>query len=238
MNPWPQATTSRGTGEGGPRSGRARTFPASAAAPRYIVGVVTIAHREERPGPGWHAHGSVRKNVQVLVAWKPVEVLLVKQRWLHVESGTTRHDRPVWDRPGCPYAMDIVVAVLTVWLNGALALRDLHWGWDELEPAPRTARRWAAHLRPHAAAWLHQARCYMLERVRPRALDEVLPAAGIPPPRGLRRRSQDAVPPACKLSDVVWLHEKVAHALSISLRTLLTGARWRWPVGRAQSPNV
>ena len=202
------------------------------------MSVVTVTYREARPGPGWHAHGSLRKVVIVLDGWKPVGVLLVKQRWLHVASGTTRHDRPVWDRPGCPYALDVVVAVLTVWLHTSLALRDLHWGWDDLRPEPRTAQRWVVRLRPHADAWLQQARAHMLERVRPAALDDVLPAAGIPPPRGRRCRSQEDVHDAGKLNDVVWLHEKVAHALSISLRTLLEGARWRWPMTPAQSPAV
>lgn len=199
--------------------------------------VVTINFRKDRPGAGWYAHGTTRKEVFVLVGRVPCKILLIKQRWLNTRTGETRHDRPVWDRPGCPYAMDVVLAVLLVWLDATVALRDLRWRWDDLRPDPRTARRWAAHLRPHAHSWLQASRTYFIDLVSPRPLDDVLPAAGIPPPRGRRCRSQEVVAHAGKLSDVIWLHEKVAHALSISLRTLLEGAGWRWPLNPRQSPR-
>ena len=190
----------------------------------------------ERPGEGWHAHGFTSKTLLVLRGTELVPILLKKQRWLHVATGTTRHDRPLYDRPGAMYGFDVVVLTLAVWLVGAVGLHRADWPWDDDKPARRTVQRWTARLAPLAVEWLQTARERFIDHVAPRPLEELLPAGGIPPPEGARsRQAKKPSTAACQLRDVVWLHENVARALSIPLRSLLVVARWRWPGKPAKS---
>lgn len=186
-----------------------------------------IRHSDARPGRGWHKHGVTSKRVWLVFDRRLEVVVLDKQRWLHVATGTTRHDRPVWDIPGHTYGLDVVVVVLATWLAGADGLHRAPWPWPQERPARRTVQRWHAALLPHAGAWLQHARVQILDYVAPRHLEEVLPA-GIPPPRG-RTRGQEGALPARQLRDVTWIHHAVARALCIPLSRLLGVARWRWP---------
>lgn len=182
----------------------------------------------ERPGPGWHRHGTTAKTIPLFAAGRVFRLLLLKQRWLHKPTGRTRHDRPVYDAPGFQFGFDVVVVGLAAWLVGTVGLHGVDWPWDDDGPSGRTVQRWAARLAPFADDWLQTSRTRILDYVAPRPLEDLLPAGGIPPPEGARlRSSQGAVVPASQLRDVVWLHEKAAQALSISIRQLLGVARWR-----------
>jgi len=191
--------------------------------------VLVLHHEGRRPGPGWHRHGTTSKFLFVVDEGRLRLVLLRKQRWLHVASGTTRHDRPFWDIPRHAFAMDVVVLTLAAWLVAGAGLHNTDWTWTKPRPARRTVQRWAARLAPHADAWLQQARERILDFVAPRPMEELLPAGGIPPPRRVRAFSQGNVLMAGKLRDVVWLLKNVAQSLSIPLLKLLGVARWRWP---------
>lgn len=190
--------------------------------------MLAVPFSDARPGPGWHRHGTTDKTLWILRAGRPTPIVLQKQRWLHVASGTTRHDRPVWDSPRSRYGLDLVIATLGAWLLATAGLHAVDWPWDDPRPARRTAQRWAAALGPLAEDWLQASRKRILDYVAPRPLEELLPAGGIPPPRGARSRCQGGVAMTSKLRDVIWLHENVARALSISIRQLLVVARWRW----------
>jgi hypothetical protein len=192
--------------------------------------MLVVRYSAERPGDGWHAHGTTSKTIWLVFVRRLRPVLLLKQRWLEVSTGKTCHDRPHWDTPGHRYGLDVVVITLCCWLLVPVGLHAVDWPWDAPQPARRTVQRWAAALAPLAADWLQTARERILDYVAPRPLEELLPAGGIPPPEGARTRtSQGGVQPARQLQDVIWLHENVARALSIPLRQLLGVARWRWP---------
>lgn len=189
-----------------------------------------VTYEDERPGPGWHRHGTTDKTIWVLVNWQLRRWLLRKQRWRHVETGQTRHDRPWYDVPGHRYGFDVTIGALAAWLVSEAGLHNLPWPWTAPRPSTRTVQRWAAGLAPHADRWLQRSRTRIVDHVAPRPLEELLPAGGIPPPRGARSCSSqsDFATDASKLREVTWLHENVARALCISLRQLLGVARWRW----------
>jgi hypothetical protein len=133
----------------------------------------------------------------------------------------------VWEVPRSRFALDVVVATLAVWLFSERGVHAVEWPWGTEAPARRTAQRWAAFLIPLAARWLQTARDHLIRHVAPRHLEEILPEGGIPPPGGRSLRTRRVQ--ASQLPDVVWIYQKTAHALSISLRQLLVVARWRWP---------
>ena len=202
--------------------------PAQPTALRYNASVLVLRHEGPRPGPGWHRHGTTPKLLLLVDRSWLRPVLLLKQRWLHVATGTTRHDRPVWDIPGHTFAMDVVVLTLAAWLVDGPGLHATDWPWHHPRPARRTVQRWAAHLAPHADRWLQHARGHVLDFVAPRPLEELLPAGGIPPPGRVRTRIRDGAT-AWQLRDVVWMLKNVAHSVPIPLLELLGVARWRWP---------
>lgn len=206
-----------------------RRTPALPTGARYGLTVLVLHHEGLRPGQGWHRHGTTPKFLFIVDQRRLRLVLLRKQRWLHVASGTTRHDRPFWDVPRNAFAMDVVVLTLAAWLVAGGGLHSTDWPWTRPRPTRRTVQRWAAHLAPHADAWLQEARERILDFVAPRPLEELLPAGGIPPPGRVRAFNQGNVLNAGKLRDVVWLLKNVAQSLSISLLELLGVARWRWP---------
>ena len=186
---------------------------------------VIVRYATERPGPGWDAHGSTRKNLWVLHEQQLVPILLVKQRWLHVSTGTTRHDRPAYDVPGSPFGLDVAFFLIGHWLTSVAGLHNTDWPWSNSRPARRTLQRWLARLAPDADHWLIAIRLACIERAAPRPLEEKLPTGGIPPP-AVRRTPWTAS--AWRLNSSAWTLKETAQALSISTRDLLTEARRRW----------
>ena len=193
--------------------------------------MLTVPHRGSRPAPGWHAHGTTPKLILTILDDRLELVLLLKQRWLHVATGRTVHDRPVYDIPGSPFGLDVVVLIFGVWLLGDVGLHGISWPWDNSErPSRRTVQRWRAHLAPHADDWLQQSRLHIIRHVEPRPPEDLLPTGGIPPPGAVRRRRTEGDSShACRLRDVAWILKNVALALHIPVRSLLVVARWRWP---------
>ena len=202
--------------------------------------MLTVSHSGQRPGPGWHAHGSTTKLLWTIIDERLKLVLLRKQRWLHVATGCTIHDRPVYDIPGSPFGLDVVVLVFGVWLLGDVGLHAVSWPWDNSErPSRRTVQRWHAHLAPHAEDWLQQSRLHIIRHVEPRPLEDLLPTGGIPPPGAVRRwKGPGDRSVACRLREVAWILKNVARSIGIPIRRLLVVARWRWPSkSPAQHPS-
>ena len=187
-----------------------------------------VRYRAERPGPGWHAHGTTSKLVWVSDATRLQLLLLIKQRWLHVETGATRHDRPVWDIPGSPYGLDLVFVMLYVWMTTPTDLPTMSSPQEPQRPVTRTLKRWLARFSPDAPRWVHAIRQELISRVAPRPLEDLIPAGGIPPPadrwrKPLPKRSE-------WLRDGGWLTKEVAPLLPMTGCSLLVEARRRWPM--------
>ncbi|MCB9681844.1 MAG: hypothetical protein H6733_10255 [Alphaproteobacteria bacterium] len=180
-----------------------------------------------RPGLGWHAHGTTVKHLWVLHGEHLARVQLRKPRWRHVETGVTRHDRPIWDVPGSPYGLDVVFTVVFVWLSSAVGLLRTDWPWDDDLPSRRSVQRWTRRLTPEADAWLRAIRLAAIELAAPRPLEEYLPTGGIPPPAGRSRRNPDTAT-AWPLHSSAWILKEAARALCKPIRTLLVEARRRW----------
>ena len=185
----------------------------------------TVVYKGERPGPGWHAHGVTVKRLWILddraqLRW----ICLNKQRWKHCDTGRTVHDRPAWDRAHAPYGLDVVFAVLAIWVLGG---HKLDWSWDDDRPDRRTAQRWKPMLAKDAGAWLHAVRLVGIELAAPRPLEKLFPKGGMPPPGTNARATKDANL-AILLRSALWTTTALSRALSIPIRTLLVEARQRW----------
>lgn len=190
---------------------------------------LTIRFRAERPGARWHAHGATAKWIWVIHADRLHRCRLVKQRWKHVDTGQTRHDRPAWDLPNSSYGLDVAFVLIGLWLLSTVGLERVDWPWSDERPSRRTVQRWYARLAPEGELWLQAIRTAVIELVAPRHLEEILPAGGIPPPEGRTRRSQ-VIAHADKLRGGAWIIREAARFLSTPIRSLLVVARRRWPV--------
>lgn len=186
-----------------------------------------LVFRGDRPGPGWHAHGTTEQRVTVLHADRLVDVDLHKQRWLEVATGHTVHDRPHFTVPWSRHGLDVVLVAVAAWLLGGVGLHRADFPWQADRPDRRTVQRWLHRLRPDSLRWHVAIRKALLDRLAPRPLEEILPTAGIPPPGGCARFSSGSVE-VWPLRSGLWLAVEGARALDIPVRTLLVEARWRW----------
>ena len=203
------------------------------------IASLVMTHKGERPGLGWHAHGVTSKWVSVAHEGRLVVILLYKQRWLHVATGTTRHDRPAWDVPWSRFGIEVVFLVLSAWVLAPKGLHHTEWPWSRSDPSPspRTAQRWHARIRSQASAWRHAIRVALIDLLSPRPLEEIVPTAGIPPPgRRWRTPKSGTVQAVRQLHDGLWLLKRGATFLCIPARTLLVEAKARWPGTCPQIP--
>lgn len=183
----------------------------------------------ERPAEGWHAHGWTSKRLWVVQVDRLVLLTVHKRRWLHVETGATCHCRPHWDVPHSLYGLDVVFYVLGAWLLAVQGLHHIAWPWSEQHPerpARRTAQRMLQRLTPEADRWLLGLRLALTDIVAPRPIEEILPAGGIPPPKGRTHNIQRSAH-ASKLRGAVWIANCGVQSLCISMRRLLGVARRR-----------
>ena len=189
----------------------------------------TMTYRAARPGTGWHAHGTTSKTVLLWVDDRPLRIRVRKQRWLHVETGTTRHDRPPWDLSWARSGVDVVFLVLGAWVLGRHGVHRAEVPIDP-PPAPRTMQRWLDRIRRQAASWHQAIRLVLIDLLSPRPLEEIVPAGGIPPPgRRWRTPKSETANAVGQLQNGLWLTKRGAELLCIPIRTLLVEAMVRWP---------
>jgi hypothetical protein len=192
------------------------------------VSLVTT-YRAARPGPGWHAHGTTAKTVRIWEDSRTIHIRVLKQRWLHVETGRTRHDRPPWDLLWARSGVDVVFLVLGAWLLGPHGVHRAETPIDP-PPVPRTAQRWLDRIRRQAASWHQAIRLALIDLLSPRPLEEIVPVGGIPPPgRRWRTPKSETVNAVSQLQHGLWLTTRGAEVLPIPVRTLLVEAMARWP---------
>src|SRR5690606_33258921 len=110
-----------------------------------------LIYAAERPGPDWHAHGSFTAGLRDLRRGHLVELVLVKPRWRHRETGATCHSRPP-DDLGLRYSGLIVALELWVWLDAGLGLHRYVSLFPDLVDGPsrRTVQRWFTRFRHQA----------------------------------------------------------------------------------------
>lgn len=153
-----------------------------------------------------------------------------KQRWLHVASGRTTHDRPDWVLPWSAFDIVAVFAAAWAWARSSKGLLQVAWPWPSLRPSPRTVQRWWAHLQAEGLAWQVAIREVLAEQLAPRPLKEMFPA-GLPPPGGVARHRREAAK-ARQLINGLTLLNQGARQLSTSHAALLSQARRRLQAAR------
>lgn len=184
-----------------------------------------LHYRSARPGPGWHAHGTTTQRVHILRDGRLTSLTLHKQRWLHVETGRTQHDRPDWLLPWSAFDIVAVFAAAWAWASSPKGLLQTPWPWASTRPSRRTVQRWWARLQAEGLAWQVAIREVLAEQLAPRPLKEMFPA-GLPPPGGGARHRKEAVK-ARQLTNGITLLQHGARQLSIPHATLLSQARRR-----------
>jgi len=182
----------------------------------------------DRPGEGWHAHGSYIAGLGDLKEGRLVELRVRKPRWLEVATNTTVHTDPPGDL-GLRYSGLVVALQLLVWIDGALGLHRFSALFPDLDVRPhrRTVQRWLARLRPHGLELQHGARRALLRRFdTPRSLDTLFPG-GLSPPPTRRRRPWREPETVWQLARALVMVLGAAMALEVPAALLMTEAWWK-----------
>ncbi|MFN8624299.1 MAG: hypothetical protein U0869_26445 [Chloroflexota bacterium] len=156
-----------------------------------------------------------------------VDAVLRKQRWLHVETGRTEHDRPPDQVGRRRYAAVVIVVALAGWLLGADGVHRHDPLLDGLRerPAARTLQRWRARAADYAADLVQAVRLAWLA-LKPRQAGDDVPG-GIPPP--LHPGPWRGRPEVARLSSALSMVLGCAIALHQAGASLLAEAKRRLP---------
>jgi len=173
----------------------------------------------ERPGPDWHAHGTTPKTTWLLhelgLSWATIH----KQRWLHVPSGTTVHDRPPFEVPWSCFGLVAVLLALRSWWSSSQGLLERRRLWRGRQPSRRALQRWLARLAGDGLHWHAAMREVVVDRLAPSTLEELFPA-GLDPPGTVARFGIHG-PEVWKLWSGLEILVKAAPALSVPWSVLL-----------------
>jgi hypothetical protein len=182
-------------------------------------------YRADRPGPDWYAHGTTPKTTWLLhtcgLSWATIH----KQRWLHVLSGTTVHDRPAFEVPWSCFGLVAVLLALRSWWSSPRGLLEQRPPWRGRRPSRRTLQRWLAQLAPDALGWHAAMREVVVDRLAPSTLEELFPAG--PDPPGTVARFGIHGPEVWKLWNGLEILMKAAPTLSVPWSVLLVEAHRR-----------
>lgn len=200
-----------------------------------ISGVVVqddqvVRYYGERPGPGWDVHGWCSKRLTVLKDGEPVQIVLLKRRWLLRGTHTTCHSRPPDDPERCRFCTLIVVLRIWACLLGALLFRtEVLPSLSQGAGSDRTVQRWLARGLRNALAAQQAIRQAILavRQVEPRPQEDNL-RGGRDPPVGLLvryRRNTDAASTLWRALDLLFVGAK---QLSSDVALLLAETRRRW----------
>ena len=197
----------------------------------------TLIYRRARPGPGWHAHGYVRKTLWLLVGGEPRRRTVCKQRWLRYGTTQTVHDRPPDDPVLWRCCTLIVVLKLWAWLDGDGGIHRRGEVFASLETvaSERTVQRWMQRALRAGLDIVQAIRLAVIQRCEPRPVDELFRGGLSPPLSLLRRHWQDPLP-ASTLWRAFAMLITSASQLALPLCTLLAEARRRWQ--RTDSPSL
>ena len=183
-----------------------------------------------RPGPGWHGHGWVPRQLDVFDGRELRTRIFSRPRWNLVGTTRTEISRCPDEIPRLWFAATVVVLVLWAWLGGARgahAAEPLHAALIE-RPSTRTAQRWLARALPRAAVIEQGLRTAVLdEESVPWPAERMFPG-GLPPPETLRRRPWVDPEGVCRLyRGLLWVVGGAVR-LQVSIPILLARARGRW----------
>jgi hypothetical protein len=181
--------------------------------------------RADRPGPDWYAHGTTPKTTWLLHACGLSWATIHKQRWLHVPSGTTLHDRPPFEVPWSCFGLVAVLLALRSWWSSPRGLLEQRSPWHGRRPSRRTLQRWLARLATDGLHWHAAMREVVVDRLAPSTLEELFPA-GVDPPGTVARFGIHG-PEVWKLWNGLEILAKAAPPLSVPWSVLLVEAHRR-----------
>jgi hypothetical protein len=196
-----------------------------------------LVYRRQRPGPGWHAHGYLRKTLWLLVGGQPRQQTIHKQRWLRYGTTQTVHDRPPDDPALLRFCTLIIAVKLWAWLDGDCGIHRRREVFASLDGvgSERTVQRWMQRALPDALDMQQAIRLAVIQRCEPRPVDDLFRGGLSPPPSLLRRHRQNPLP-ASTLWRAFAMLVTSASQLSLPVCTLLAEARRRWQ--RTDNPSM
>lgn len=165
----------------------------------------------QRPGPGWHGHGSFSRWLRVLGPNGLSRVRLWKQRWLDPKAKVTCHSRPPDDLGHVSVCSLTFVLLLHGFLQAAQGAARHHAVLDVLEGAVtrRTILRWMPRACARAKEIQQAMRLAVIERSEPRPVERLF-VGGLSPPDSLGQRN--------------WRDPQAVTILWRGLAILITGA--------------
>jgi len=191
----------------------------------------------QRPGPGWHAHGSFTKGITVLKAGKPMRVVLRKPRWLLAGTNTTCHSRPADDPVRVRFCTLIIVLRIWACLINTLGFHNRVELSQSLGNGPggdragsdRTVQRWLARALRNALQVQQAIRQAVLamRKVEPRPEEDLFRRGRSPPAAMLLRYRNTPESTSTLWRALDWLFVG-AKQLPSDLALLLAEARRRW----------
>jgi hypothetical protein len=183
----------------------------------------------ERPGVGWHAHGTTARRLLCLERGIPVRIVLRKPRWRHAATGVTCHSRPPDDLPGARSCSLVVVLLLWSWLSSEVGLWRQRAVLRSLESAVslRTLQRWMRRALRLARETQQTFRAAVLQRnTELRPGESLLPRGRGPPNATFRRWGEPGA--ASTLYQGLSIAVSGAIRLVVPLACLLAEAHGRW----------
>jgi len=188
-----------------------------------------VVYRGPRPGPGWHAHGYLRKTLWLLVNGQPRQQTIYKQRWRLYGTTQTVHDRPPDDPALLRSCTLIIVVKLWAWLDGDCGIhhrREVFASLDDVA-SERTMQRWMQRMLRSALDIQQAIRLAVIQRCEPRPVDDLFRGGLSPPPSLVQRHRQDPHAASILWRAFAMLITSASH-LTVVMCTLLAEARRRW----------
>ncbi len=170
-----------------------------------------LQYNGQRPGPGWHGHGSFSRWLRVLGPNGLSRLRLWKPRWLDPKAKVTCHSRPPDELGRVSVCSLTFVLLLYGYLQAAQGAARHHAVLDVLENAVtrRTILRWMPRACARAKEIQQAMRLAVIERSEPRPVERLFPR-GLSPPDSLGQRN--------------WRDPQAATILWRGLAILITGA--------------
>lgn len=192
-----------------------------------------FVYEGRRPGEEWHGHGYFPKWITMLVSGLPTKVRVYKHRWIHTETGKTRHSRPPDDPVMVRFCTLVVVLRIWGWVSSLVGFHHRAEVFEGLESdcgSDRTVQRWTRDAMHNGIAVQQAIRLEIIEEKEPEPRPvERLFYGGLSPPDAVDNRRWKSSKQINALYQGYAMLFVAARKLAKHASYLLAGARRRWP---------
>jgi len=191
----------------------------------------TFVYEGSRPGEEWHGHGYFPKWLTMLVSGLPKKIRVYKHRWIHTETGKTKHSRPPDDPVMVRFCSLIVMLRIWGWVSSTAGFHNRTEVFEGLESdcgTERTVQRWTRDAMYNGIAVQQAIRLSIIEEREPRPVEKLFDG-GLSPPDAVTKRRWKSSEQINALYQGYAMLLVAARELAKHASYLLAGARRRWP---------